>query len=206
MSDSVIVLDFETTGLSPEWGDRATEVAAVVIEDGRIVSQYQSLMNAGVRIPAFIQALTGITDKMIRQAPPAKQVLRELARFIGAKPLVAHNASFDRKFLDAELDRIGMKRKQDVMCSMRVARRVYPEATNYKLATLAEYADVSAQGRHHRALSDARMAAGLWLKMQGELKTRFRMSSVPLDLMQRIQSIPKHSLESFVQRYKRNGS
>jgi DNA polymerase-3 subunit epsilon len=200
------VLDFETTGLSPEWGDRATEVAAVVIEDGRIVSQYQSLMNAGVRIPTYIQELTGITDKMVKQAPPVNQVLRELAKFIGAKPLIAHNASFDRKFLDAELDRIRMKRKQDVMCSMRVARRVYPDAINYKLLTLVEYAGVPAKGRHHRALVDAQMAANLWLKMQGELKIRFRMSSVPLDLMQRLQSIPKHSLESFVLRYKKNGS
>ena len=69
----VAVIDFETTGLSPAQGDRATEVAAVIVDDGRVVDRYQSLMNAGVRIPAYIEALTGISNAMIRKAPPAGQ-------------------------------------------------------------------------------------------------------------------------------------
>ena len=80
----VAVIDFETTGLSPAQGDRATEIAVVLLENGRVVDRYQSLMNAGVRIPAFIEALTGISNAMIRQAPLAANVMREVADFVVA--------------------------------------------------------------------------------------------------------------------------
>ncbi len=73
--DIVAVIDFETTALSPSQEDRATEIAAVIVEDGRVVDRYQSLMNPGVRIPAFIQELTGISDAMVRQAPTAAVVM-----------------------------------------------------------------------------------------------------------------------------------
>ncbi|MBL7650494.1 MAG: 3'-5' exonuclease, partial [Candidatus Hydrogenedentes bacterium] len=76
--EAVAVIDFETTGLSPAQGDRATEIAAVIVRDGRVVDRYQSLMNAGVRIPAHIESLTGISNAMIRSAPTAAQVMREV--------------------------------------------------------------------------------------------------------------------------------
>lgn len=68
----VAVIDFETTGLSPAQGDRATEVAAVILEGGRVVARYQSLMNAEMHfIPGHIEALTGISNAMVRSAPPS---------------------------------------------------------------------------------------------------------------------------------------
>ncbi|EGV16444.1 Exonuclease RNase T and DNA polymerase III [Thiocapsa marina 5811] len=91
--EPVVVIDFETTGLSPDYGDRATEIAAVLIRDGRIVDQYQSLMNAGRRIPSFIEYLTGISKTMVREAPPAKPLMSEIADFVGDYPLVAHNGT-----------------------------------------------------------------------------------------------------------------
>ena len=94
----IAVIDFETTGGSPALGDRATEVAIVILEDGRPVERFQSLMNAGRPIPAFISQLTGITNAMIAAAPPAGQVMREAARFVGELPMAAHNAAFDRRF------------------------------------------------------------------------------------------------------------
>ena len=115
----VAVIDFETTGLSPAQGDRATEIAAVLLENGKVVDRYQSLMNAGVRIPSYIEALTGISDAMIRRAPPVAEVMREVSDFVGDYPLVAHNASFDSRFWDAELARIQRARKQDFVCSCR---------------------------------------------------------------------------------------
>ena len=99
----VAVIDFETTGLSPAQGDRATEIAVVILQDGQVVERYQSLMNAGVRIPSFIQELTGISNAMIRSAPPVADVMREVSAFVGDHPLVAHNASFDCKFWDCLL-------------------------------------------------------------------------------------------------------
>jgi DNA polymerase-3 subunit epsilon len=64
-----------------------------------VVDRFQSLMNPGIRIPAFITQLTGITNAMVQTAPPVAQVMRDAARFVGNCPMVAHNASFDRKLL-----------------------------------------------------------------------------------------------------------
>ena len=71
MAAPIAVIDFETTGSTPAQGARATEVAIVLVEGGRVVDQFQSLMNAGVRIPPFITQLTGITNAMVADAPPA---------------------------------------------------------------------------------------------------------------------------------------
>ena len=66
---AIAVIDFETTGISPDHGDRATEVAIVIVEGSRVVDRFQSLMNAGVYIPAFITQLTGISNAMVAAAP-----------------------------------------------------------------------------------------------------------------------------------------
>ncbi len=84
--DPVVVIDFETTGLSPEMGDRETEIAAVLIRDGRIVGGYQSLFNAWRRTPAYIEQLTGNSSVMIREAAPASRVLAERADLVGGRP------------------------------------------------------------------------------------------------------------------------
>jgi DNA polymerase III subunit epsilon len=187
--DPFIVLDFETTGLSPIDGARATEVAAVLVQDGEIVDKFQSLMNAGVSIPSFIQDLTGITNRMIAKAPPCAEVMRDFSAFIGDTPLVAHNASFDKKFLDAELSRIGKKAKQPIACSMRIARRVYQNAPNHRLGTLVRYAHIKTDGVFHRALADSEMTARLMLKMAEELLQNHGIAEVNFELMRRVQSM-----------------
>lgn len=79
MLERIAVIDFETTGISPGHSCRATEIAVVIMEQGRIVELFQSLMNAGVRIPAFIEGLTGISNNMIRTAPSAERVMGDVA-------------------------------------------------------------------------------------------------------------------------------
>jgi DNA polymerase-3 subunit epsilon len=192
--ETIAVIDFETTGLSPGYGDRATEVAAVLVHDGRIAERYQSLMNAGRSIPAFITQLTGITTAMVRAAPPAAHVMAEVATFVGDHPLVAHNASFDCKFWDAELARIGVRRSQPFACSMLVARRVLREAPNHRLGTLVDFAGLPVTGRFHRAQADAEMAAHLTLYLEQELVRRFGLHSVPFELFARIQKAPAKDL------------
>lgn len=199
--ETIAVIDFETTGLSPTCGDRATEIAAVLVRDGQIVDRYQSLMYAGRRIPPFIEHLTGITNAMLRQAPPSEQVMAEVSDFVGTVPLVAHNAAFDQKFWDAELERIGRRRTQAFACSMLVARRVLPQAPSYKLGALVRLAGLPAAARAHRALADAEMATHLTLYLQRELIQRFRLERVPHDLLCRIQKTPKTQLEGCVSRY-----
>ncbi|AKU14045.1 DNA polymerase III, epsilon subunit [Azoarcus sp. CIB] len=196
----VAVIDFETTGLSPAQGDRATEVAAVILEDGKIVDRYQSLMNAGVRIPSFIESLTGISNEMVRRAPPAAQVMREVADFVGDHPLVAHNASFDCKFWDAELARIERRRRQEFVCSLLLSRRIFPLAPSHKLGALVEYANLPVAGRYHRALADAEMAASLLLRLEDELRERHEVDDVSVELLRRIQCVPKGQLTRCIAR------
>ncbi|WP_407278956.1 3'-5' exonuclease [Aromatoleum evansii] len=196
----VAVIDFETTGLSPAQGDRATEVAAVILEDGKVVDRYQSLMNTGVRIPPFIESLTGISNEMVRRAPPAAQVMQDVSDFVGDRPLVAHNASFDSKFWDAELARIERSRRQEFVCSLLLSRRIFPLAPSHKLGALVEYANLPVAGRYHRALADAEMAASLLLCLEGELRERHQVSEVSVELLRRIQRVPKGQLKKCIAR------
>ena len=199
----VAVIDFETTGLSPDHGDRATEIAAVLLQNGKVVDRYQSLMNAGVRIPSFIEELTGITNAMIRTAPPAADVMREVSEFVGCCPLVAHNASFDRKFWDAELFRIRRNRNQEFACSMLLARRLFPTAPSHKLGVLVEFAKLPVAGRSHRALADAEMAASLVVRMEEELRRRYKIRDVSHELLRRIQGVPARQLNQCLEQYQR---
>ena len=201
MTDTVIVLDFETTGLSPRQGARPTEVAAVVLEDDLIVDRFSSLMNPGIPIPRHIQNLTGITDKMERSAPSVSTVMEKFASFIRDVPLIAHNASFDKQFLDWEFDRLGLRREQSMICSMLLARRVYPSSPNHKLGTLVDFANLQMTGRYHRAEADAEITAKLWVEMKSEIKRCCRIDSVPIDLMEHIQKVPCRSMKGHVHRY-----
>ncbi|MEZ8386577.1 PolC-type DNA polymerase III, partial [Vibrio splendidus] len=101
-ADSVIVLDFETTGLSPNMGDRAIEIGAVKLVNGEVVDTFQQLMNPGFRVSGFIESYTGISNRMLSTAASCSEVMDEFADFIQGSQLVAHNASFDKRFLDAE--------------------------------------------------------------------------------------------------------
>ncbi len=199
--ETVAVIDFETTGISPDAGARATEIAAVLLRDGRVVDRYQSLMNAGAWVPPFIEQLTGISNQMVRAAPPAAKVMREVADFVGAHPLVAHNASFDRRFWDAELARVRKRRVQEFACTMLLARRIYPQAPNHKLGTLVEFARLPVAGRHHRALADAEMAASLLAKLEEELTQRYRLTAVTHALLREIQGASRDQLEGCVARF-----
>ncbi|MEA3242342.1 MAG: 3'-5' exonuclease, partial [Pseudomonadota bacterium] len=117
-ADTVIVVDFETTGMSPDHGDRAIEVGAVKLDKGEIVDRFQCLMNPGIRVNGFIEDFTGITNAMLKKAPPCEEVMGEFTDFIGDGNLVAHNASFDRRFLDAECCRISRNYNGEFACSM----------------------------------------------------------------------------------------
>lgn len=200
--NTVAVIDFETTGLSPEMGDRATEVAVVIVDDGKIVDRYQSLMYAGVRIPPFIESLTGISNAMIRKAPPAAEVMGALAEFVGDIPLVAHNASFDCKFLDAEWARIGRRRQQQFACSLLLSRRIYPAAPDYKLGTLVSHLHLPAAARHHRALADAEMTAHLWIRMVTDISQKYGIGAVPHDFLCLLQKKQKAMVDSYIERQK----
>ncbi|MBR0566743.1 3'-5' exonuclease [Azoarcus sp. L1K30] len=196
------VIDFETTGMAPEHGCRPTEIAAVLVRDGLIVDRYQSLMNAGAFVPHEIQALTGITNAMVRTAPRVEQVMTEVADFVGDHAIVAHNAAFDRKFWDAELARLGRQRTGDFVCSLLLSRRLFPDVPNHRLATLVHALNLPATGRYHRALADAEATAHLFIRLRHELQGRFRLPAVEHDLLLAVQKTARSGLARCVERFR----
>jgi DNA polymerase-3 subunit epsilon len=202
-ADTVVVLDFETTGLSPDRGDRAIEIGAVRLEGGSIHDRFQCLMNPGRRISPFIEQYTGISNTMLKTAPPCEEVMAACRDFIGDHDLVAHNASFDQRFLDAELQRINRPRRGAFACSMLAARRLYPEAPNHKLGTLVAYRQLPHRGTFHRALADAEMTAHLWLGMLGDLTERYRLEPVSFAMMRDLTRLPRGSVITFLQAHAR---
>ena len=179
--ETVAVIDFETTGMSPSTGGRATEIAAVLVRGGQIVGHYASLMNSGAWVPPFIEQLTGISNAMLRDAPPARAVMRELARFTKGCPLVAHNAAFDRGFWLAERERAECEPDpaQVFACTVLLSRRLYPRAGNCRLGTLAKYHALPSAGRAHRALADAEVTAHLLLRIQRDVAERYAAALGP---------------------------
>jgi DNA polymerase-3 subunit epsilon len=197
---SVVVLDFETTGLSPDYGDRAIEIGAVLLRDNQIVDRFQSLMNPQMKISSFIAEYTGITNKMLASAPSTSEVMGKFTKFMAGHHLVAHNANFDRRFLDAELQRINQQRRQEFACSMLVARRLYPDAPSHRLETLVRYKNLVNNGVYHRALADAEMTGHLWISMVNELKDNFRFNHVPFALMEQLAKVPKAAVPAFLRK------
>jgi DNA polymerase-3 subunit epsilon len=190
----IAVIDFETTGISPSMGDRATEVAIVLLESGRVVDRFQSLMHTGVRIPPFISQLTGITNAMVAGAPPAAQVMADAARFVNGAPMVAHNAAFDRKFWQAELALAGHAAPHPFACTVMLSRRLYPHAPNHQLGTLVDFHRLPRTGQAHRAMADAEMAAALLARIQHDLRGPTGTGRADHGWLMRVQACPKAQL------------
>lgn len=197
------VIDFETTGLSPAMGDRATEVAIVLLEHGQVVGRFQSLMNAGVRISAFIEQYTGITNAMVQAAPPAEEVMAEALRFVQGAPLVAHNASFDQRFWSTELRRLGPDAKTDhaFACTLLLSRRLYPQAGSYRLQSLATYHALPSAGRAHRAMADAEVAASLLARIQQDIRRDYEVEAAPHELLVKLQRTQRKALPKAIEAY-----
>ena len=152
-----VVVDLETTGGSP-LSCAITEIGAVKVRGGVVLGEFQTLVNPGEPIPAFIAVLTGITDSMVTTAPRVGAVLPAFAEFCAGSVLVAHNAPFDVGFLRAAFAAHGRAwPAYPVVDTARLARRALTrdEAPSCRLATLAALF-ASSTTPNHRALDDAR--------------------------------------------------
>lgn len=173
--DSYIVVDIETTGLSPD-SCSVIELAALKVDAHKIVDRFDTLIQPeeycmlppgveasdyavlgevrAIFVDAFIKNLTGITNRMLQDAPRAAEVLPEFAEFIGDAPLLAHNAHFDVNFLyDAFLRFLGIPLCNHFVDTLRLGRRLLPELRHHRLADLAQYFSVDDHDAH-RALRD----------------------------------------------------
>ncbi|POZ62910.1 3'-5' exonuclease [Chromobacterium alticapitis] len=198
MRQRVAVIDFETNGITPGRDCRATEIGVAMVEDGRVVDRFQSLMNAGVWVPPMIERLTGISNAMLQAAPSAGEVMAEAARFVGDTPLAAHNASFDRKFWDHELALLGLARRQSFACTLLLSRRLLPQAPDHKLGTLTRWAKLPDTGRAHRALADAEMAANLLTLLGDTLAGQYRLPDIDHALLCKLQTVTAAKVKPYL--------
>ncbi|MEP6849162.1 MAG: exonuclease domain-containing protein [Acidobacteriota bacterium] len=165
-----VVFDLETTGAKAPPHSRITEIGAYRVKNGKIVDEFQTLVNPRMSVPPFIIALTGISDEMLRAAPRFDEVIREFLDFIGDAILVAHNANFDMHFLNHEIGMIyeDYRMMNPCLCTVHLSRKLLPHIENHKLKTLAEYFSVPLVN-HHRAGPDARATAEVFVNLLEQL-------------------------------------
>jgi len=161
LPQALIFLDLETTGMAAA-EERITEIGLVEVANGEAVGSWSQLVNPQRSIPPFIQALTGITDKMVEDAPTFEQLATGLFERLDGKLLVAHNARFDFGFLECEFARLGICYRPQVLCTVKLSRKLFPEQRRHNLDSLIERHGLRCEARH-RALGDAEV---LWQFLQ----------------------------------------
>lgn len=171
LEEEWVVVDVETTGGSPDHGHRVTEVAAVRVSGGRIVDSFATLVNPERRIPSMITSLTGITNAMVETAPTFRVVADQVAEAIRGRVFVAHNASFDWRFVGAEMERCRQRLEGRQLCTVRLSRKLLPQLPSRSLDSLALFFGLEIEARH-RALDDAVATAHVLLRLLEMLAER----------------------------------
>lgn len=151
--DDYVLVDIETTGLSPVTDD-IIEIGAIKVKNNKIIDKYNQLIKINKSLSPFITNLTGITNEMLRTGKMPSEVFKEFVNFVGEDVIIGHNVNFDlgfltnkcKKYIDYNLD-------NDYVDTMYLARRLVKDTANYKLGTLADYFNISYEGAH-RGLKD----------------------------------------------------
>ncbi len=186
LDEHLVFVDLETTGATATH-DRITEVGIVEVHRGRLISEWSTLVNPGMSIPPAIQALTGITNKMVALAPTFAEIQRELYERLEGKLFVAHNARFDYGFLKNEFRRCGIPFNARVLCTVKLSRKLYPHHARHNLDALLERHGIECEARH-RALGDAKV---LWLLAQQWTSERGPvLVKSAVDLLVKTQTVP----------------
>jgi len=173
-NSTISVVDIETTGLSAQY-NRITEIGIVKITEGKIVSEYSTLINPEQFIPPYITALTGITNELVYGKPTFKQIFPDIKEQIESSSVAigGHNVSFDYRFVNTSAERSGFKQiTLPSLCTCRLARRLNLPVHSKSLDNLSKFYGIK-RTRIHRALDDARATAKIFLhffdKMIGEM-------------------------------------
>ena len=121
-----VVIDTETSGLNPDNGDRITSISGLKIINSQIQDQFFGLINAGVTIDPMAEEITGISNRLLKDAPSGMIVFPQFLSFIGSLPVVAHNAEFDKKFLENELRLLNFDEFLQYNDTLTIARNMFP--------------------------------------------------------------------------------
>jgi len=147
------IIDIETTGQSYKFG-KITEVALYQHNGQEVTNSFTTLINPEMDIPYFITELTGINNEMVKNAPKFYEVAKTLVEMTRGRTFVAHNASFDYKFMKEEYEKLGFNYNRKTMCTVKLARKLLPGHSSYSLGKLCSDLGIEINGRH-RAAGDA---------------------------------------------------
>ncbi|HYD94835.1 MAG TPA: exonuclease domain-containing protein [Noviherbaspirillum sp.] len=183
----LVFIDLESTGPDP-LRDRITEIGLVAVS-AEGVRRWSALVNPQVPIPPFITGLTGISDEMVRAAPTFELLQDELLRHLDGGLFIAHNARFDYGFLRNEFRRLGKTFRSEVLCTVKLSRRLFPLELRHSLDALIERHGLVADARH-RALADAELLWQYWRVLE-ESVARDTLAGAVQHLLQR-PNLPVH--------------
>lgn len=170
-----VVFDVETTGLSAIY-DSIIEIAGVKMHKGNVIDTYEAFINPGHPLSAFTTELTGITDEMLKDAPPEKEVMEEFQAFCKGSILVAHNASFDIGFINKTYERLGMEPSTlPVIDTLELSRLVNSDLRTHRLNTLARHYGVHLE-QHHRAIYDSETTGLILYKLLEQALEDYQMT------------------------------
>lgn len=158
-----ICFDIETTGLSAA-RDKITEIGAVKVENGVITDTFSTFANPEMPIPQKITQLTGITDDMVKDAPPQSEAVGAFLEFAGDNVLVAHNAPFDTSFIAKACEDMGREYNYTSIDTVAISRAILTDIKNCKLDTVAKFLRLG-DFNHHRATDDAEMLARIFINL-----------------------------------------
>lgn len=169
--DNFVAVDVETTGLNVFAGDRVIEIGAVLVQEGRIVSEFEQLIHTFRPIGRSAR-VHGINNQLLLGKPRPEEVFPRFCQWIGRSTLIAHNARFDLAFIRQECSRLGLHFPNRSACTLNLSRRRFPWLPNYRLETMARHllGELPADQTLHRALADARLVAQIWLAMKSGVK------------------------------------
>lgn len=163
--DNYTVVDIETTGFYPETNE-ILEISAVRVRENAPVATFSSLAKPDSSIPYHISQLTGITDRLVSDAPPISEVLYDFVRFLDDDVIVGYNVNFDVNFLYDNLLRAhGMLLTNSFVDVLRIARRLLRNLPDHKQTTVASYYGISVEGSH-RALRDCEICRMCYFKLK----------------------------------------
>ncbi len=188
---SFVVCDVETTGLNPVT-NRIIEIALIKIENFKITDKFTTLINPEIFIPPFITQLTGIRNEDVFTAPRFSDIINEITKFLKDSVFVAHNASFDYKFLIHSFLRENFSPPSNpVLCTKLLARRIIPGLTSYGLHSLTNFFKIK-NIHQHRAYGDALATSHLLIKLIEEGENNFQINNI--DSLLSLQFQPVKSL------------
>jgi DNA polymerase-3 subunit epsilon len=175
--DDYVVVDIETTGLSPEY-DEIIELSSLRIKNNEIIDQFSTLCKPNYEIPVFITELTGITNDMVKDAPKVENILEEYINFIGNSIIIGHNVNFDINFIYDNYKKYYNKElSNNFIDTMRLSRRALPELEHHRLIDLSEYFNIK-EKNSHRGLIDCDKT----FKVYVLLKKYIQENNIPLNI------------------------